>query len=51
MNDDYYMRKTKKICPMCIFHTGNIPKEAIKLCPTHENRDNIYFSKGEIKNE
>ncbi len=35
MNDDYYMKKTKKICPMCIFYIGELPPESIKLCITH----------------
>lgn len=39
MNDNYYMKKTKKICPSCLLHTGDIPPEAIKLCLTHENKD------------
>ncbi len=38
IDDNYYMKKTKKICPMCIFHMGDIPSEAIKYCPTHSRR-------------
>ena len=38
MNDDYYMKKTKKICPACIFHTGDLPPESIKYCITHADK-------------
>ena len=55
MNSDYYMKKTKKICPACIFHTGGLPPESIKLCITHADKsdknNHFWQSKGEINNE
>lgn len=55
MSDNYYMKKTEKICPSCILHTGDIPPEAIKYCPTHENKkttNNYWFKiKEKIKND
>ena len=49
---DYYMKKTKKICPMCVMHTGDIPLEAIKLCSTHEKKEEKnWFSERVITNK
>ncbi|KKN51936.1 hypothetical protein LCGC14_0617730 [marine sediment metagenome] len=51
MNNDYYMKKTEKVCPSCILHTGGIPKEAIKFCLTHENEKTTknWFKKEKIE--
>ena len=49
IDDNYYMKKTKKVCPMCIFYVGSIPIESIKLCLTHRNKEssNVWITQNE----
>ncbi len=50
-NDSYYMKKTEKMCPSCIFYTGKLPPESIKFCITHADKESEKNQHWQTKGE